>query len=56
MRKRILNGSDYGRTTSETTTNLNFLKIETDSKHECEYSKNTPMPLSAFTNAYRQSP
>ncbi|TPG32120.1 SusC/RagA family TonB-linked outer membrane protein [Flavobacterium pectinovorum] len=55
--KGILNGSDYGRTTFR---NNNEFKISDKVKLTQNFSvssiKNTPMPLSAFTNAYRQSP
>ncbi len=55
--KGILNGSDYGRTTIR---NNNEFKISEKVKLTQNLSvstiKNTPMPLSAFTNAYRQSP
>ncbi|MEO8253515.1 MAG: SusC/RagA family TonB-linked outer membrane protein [Flavobacterium sp.] len=55
--KGILNGSDYGRTTIR---NNNEFKLSEKLKISQNLSvstiKNTPMPLSAFTNAYRQSP
>lgn len=55
--KGILNGSDYGRTTIR---NNNEFKLSDKVKLTQNFSvstiKNTPMPLSAFTNAYRQSP
>ena len=55
--KGILNGSDYGRTTIR---NNNEFKLSEKVKITQNFSlssiKNTPMPLSAFTNAYRQSP
>ncbi|PIF59479.1 SusC/RagA family TonB-linked outer membrane protein [Flavobacterium sp. 2] len=55
--KGILNGSDYGRTTIR---NNNEFKLSDKVKITQNFSvstiKNTPMPLSAFTNAYRQSP
>ncbi|MEN2488416.1 SusC/RagA family TonB-linked outer membrane protein [Flavobacterium sp. B11] len=55
--KGILNGSDYGRTTFR---NNNEFKLSEKVKISQNFSvssiKNTPMPLSAFTNAYRQSP
>ncbi len=55
--KGILNGSDYGRTTFR---NNNEFKLSEKVKLTQNFSvsniKNTPMPLSAFTNAYRQSP
>ncbi|MNQ41327.1 TonB-dependent Receptor Plug Domain protein [compost metagenome] len=55
--KGILNGSDYGRTTIR---NNNEFKVSEKVRISQNFSvstiKNTPMPLSAFTNAYRQSP
>ncbi|WP_347051910.1 SusC/RagA family TonB-linked outer membrane protein [Flavobacterium olei] len=53
----ILNGTDYNRTTIR---NNNEYKISDKLKLSQNFSvtsiKNIPMPLSAFTNAYRQSP
>jgi TonB-linked SusC/RagA family outer membrane protein len=55
--KGILNGSDYGRTTIR---NNNEYKISDRLKLTQNLSvstiKNRPMPLSAFSSAYRQSP
>lgn len=54
--KGILNGTDYSRTTIR---NNNEYKISDKLKLSQNFSvtsiKNTPMPLSAFTTAYRQS-
>jgi len=53
----ILNGTDYNRTTIR---NNNEYKISDKLKLSQNFSvtsiKNIPMPLSAFTTAYRQSP
>ena len=55
--KGILKGSDYGRTTIR---NNNEFKISERLKIGQNFSvstiKNRPMPLSAFSSAYRQSP
>ena len=55
--KGILNGSDYGRTTIR---NNNEFKISDKLSITQNFSvstiKSSPVPLSAFTNAYRQSP
>lgn len=55
--KGILNGTDYSRTTIR---NNNEYKISDKLKLSQNFSvtsiKNTPVPLSAFTTAYRQSP
>ncbi|TCN59669.1 SusC/RagA family TonB-linked outer membrane protein [Flavobacterium circumlabens] len=55
--KGILNGSDYGRTTIRSNNEFKLSdKVRISQNLSVSTIKNTPMPLSAFTNAYRQSP
>ncbi|TDX11776.1 SusC/RagA family TonB-linked outer membrane protein [Flavobacterium sp. S87F.05.LMB.W.Kidney.N] len=55
--KGILNGSDYGRTTIRNNNEFKLSeKVRITQNLSVSTIKNTPMPLSAFTNAYRQSP
>ena len=55
--KGILNGSDYGRTTIRNNNEFKLSeKVRISQNFSVSTIKNTPMPLSAFTNAYRQSP
>lgn len=55
--KGILNGSDYGRTTIRNNNEFKLSeKVKITQNLSVSTIKNTPMPLSAFTNAYRQSP
>ena len=55
--KGILNGSDYGRTTIRNNNEFKLSeKVKISQNLSVSTIKNTPMPLSAFTNAYRQSP
>ncbi|WP_456315538.1 SusC/RagA family TonB-linked outer membrane protein [Pseudomonas shirazensis] len=55
--KGILNGSDYGRTTIRNNNEFKLSeKVKLTQNLSVSTIKNTPMPLSAFTNAYRQSP
>ena len=55
--KGILNGSDYGRTTIRNNNEFKLSeKLRLTQNLSVTTIKSTPMPLSAFTNAYRQSP
>ncbi|MFW0736176.1 SusC/RagA family TonB-linked outer membrane protein [Flavobacterium sp. T12S277] len=55
--KGILNGSDYGRTTIRNNNEFKLSeKVKLTQNLSVSTIKNRPMPLSAFTNAYRQSP
>ncbi len=55
--KGILNRSDYGRTTIRNNNEFKISdKVRLTQNMSVSTIKNTPMPLSAFTNAYRQSP
>ena len=55
--KGILNGLDYGRTTFRNNNEYKISKKLTLSQNFSLSSvKSSPQPLSAFTNAYRQSP
>ncbi|TDO83267.1 TonB-linked SusC/RagA family outer membrane protein [Flavobacterium chryseum] len=55
--KGILNGLDYGRTTFRNNNEYKISKKLTLSQNFSFSSvKSSPQPLSAFTNAYRQSP
>ncbi|WP_264529795.1 SusC/RagA family TonB-linked outer membrane protein [Flavobacterium sp. N502540] len=55
--KGILNRSDYGRTTIRNNNEFKVSdKVRISQNMSVSTIKNTPMPLSAFTNAYRQSP
>jgi TonB-linked SusC/RagA family outer membrane protein len=55
--KGILNGSDYGRTTIRNNNEFKLSeKVKITQNLSVSTVKNSPMPLSAFTNAYRQSP
>ena len=55
--KGILNGSDYGRTTIRSNNEFKISdKLSITQNFSVSTIKSKPVPLSAFTNAYRQSP
>jgi hypothetical protein len=55
--KSILNGTDYNRTTVRTNNEFKIgKKITLAQNLSVAFTNTTPKPLSAFTNAYRQSP
>ncbi|MBZ4042398.1 SusC/RagA family TonB-linked outer membrane protein [Flavobacterium hibisci] len=55
--KGILKGSDYGRTTFRSNNEFRISdKLNITQNFSVSSIKNRPVPLSAFTNAYRQSP
>lgn len=55
--KAILNGLDYGRTTFRNNNEYKISKkLTLNQNFSFTSAKSTPKPLSAFTNAYKQSP
>jgi TonB-linked SusC/RagA family outer membrane protein len=55
--KAILNGLDYGRTTFRNNNEYKISKkLTINQTFSFTSAKSTPKPLSAFTNAYKQSP
>ncbi|WP_348823276.1 SusC/RagA family TonB-linked outer membrane protein [Flavobacterium aestuarii] len=55
--KAILNGLDYGRTTFRNNNEFKLSKkLTINQNFSFTSAKSTPKPLSAFTNAYKQSP
>ncbi len=55
--KSILNGTDYNRTTIRTNNEFKITKgIILSQNLSIAFTNTTPKPLSAFTNAYKQSP
>jgi TonB-linked SusC/RagA family outer membrane protein len=55
--KAVLNGLDYGRTTFRNNNEYKISKkLTLNQNFSFTSSKSTPKPLSAFTNAYKQSP
>jgi TonB-linked SusC/RagA family outer membrane protein len=55
--KAVLNGLDYGRTTLRNNNEYKISKkLTLNQNFSFTSAKSTPKPLSAFTNAYKQSP